>query len=474
MTDDLKPYPAYKDSGIAWLGQIPQHWGVRRMKLLLRELDGRSVRGEEQLLRVSQYTGVTERRSADDGESPDTRAASLIGYKHVQENDLVINIMLAWNGSLGISKYSGIVSPAYCVYRFNGVSDPWYYHELLRLPAYKGRIKVASTGVVASRLRLYSDALGRIEALEPPISEQEIIARYVSYVNGNVNRFIRAKKQQIALLNEQKQAIISLTITRGLGQNEKLKSSGVEWVGDIPMGWHVQKLSSIARVFNGTTPSRARSDFWDGGTVPWLSSSKVNDYIVISASEFITERAFRETSVPLVPSGAVIIGLVGQGKTRGMTARLEISATINQNLAAIVPCKDVDGQFLHYWLIAFYKNIRELGRGGNQEALNCDIISRLRIPLPSLSEQQSIVEYLDGSLDALVKLESATKREIELIRELRTRLVADVVTGKLDVREAAAKLPDLPAEAEPLDEVEDMLQDDSMTEDQADEVAEAA
>ena len=112
MIADLKPYPAYKDSGVPWLGDVPEHWAIRRFKYLLRERDTRSADGGEQLLRVSQYSGVTVRQAANGGDEPDTRAESLVGYKRVEPNDLVVNIMLAWNGSLGVSNFSGITSPA--------------------------------------------------------------------------------------------------------------------------------------------------------------------------------------------------------------------------------------------------------------------------------------------------------------------------------------------------------------------------
>jgi type I restriction enzyme S subunit len=149
----LKPYPAYRDPGVFWLGEVPEHWEVRRFKYLLRESDVRSSEGTEQLLQVSRFTGVTERKRADGGDEPDTRAESLVGYKRVDPNELVVNIMLAWNGSMGVSPHSGIVSPAYCVYRFGATTEPWYYHHLLRSPTYKARIKAVSTGVVESRQR---------------------------------------------------------------------------------------------------------------------------------------------------------------------------------------------------------------------------------------------------------------------------------------------------------------------------------
>jgi len=186
------------------------------MKYVVHETDSRSTTGKEQLLRVSQYTGVTERRLASDLDGPDSCAESLIGYKRVEPSDLVINIMLAWSGSMGVSAHSGIASPAYCVYRFDQQLQPWYFHNLLRSPAYKARIKASSTGVVESRLRLYSDDLGRIEALVPPPDEQAAIVRFLDWANGRLERAIRAKRKVIALLNEQKQAIIHRAVTRGL------------------------------------------------------------------------------------------------------------------------------------------------------------------------------------------------------------------------------------------------------------------
>ena len=113
MIADLKPYMEYRTAEGGWLGEIPSHWTVRRMKYVVHETDSRSTSGNEQLLRVSQYTGVTQRRRADGLDEPDTRADSLVGYKRVELNDLVINIMLAWNGSMGVSKHVGIASPAY-------------------------------------------------------------------------------------------------------------------------------------------------------------------------------------------------------------------------------------------------------------------------------------------------------------------------------------------------------------------------
>jgi type I restriction enzyme S subunit len=284
MIANLQPYLEYKDSGVPWLGKIPTRWDVRRMKLLLREVDSRSSTGKEQLLRVSQYTGVTQRKATDGFDAPDTRASSLVGYKRVSTDDLVINIMLAWNGSMGVSRYEGIASPAYCVYRFKGGARPWYYHELLRLPLYKGRIKTASTGVVESRLRLYSDDLGRIEAIQPPPEDQDAIVRFIDYANGRLERAIRAKRKVIALLHEQKRVIIHRAVTRGLDATVPLKPSGIPWLGDIPKHWEVLRSKYIYREVDNRSVTGEETHLSMSQKFGLIPSSQIEEKRLVSES----------------------------------------------------------------------------------------------------------------------------------------------------------------------------------------------
>jgi type I restriction enzyme S subunit len=443
MIANLQPYPDYKESGVPWLGKIPSSWDVRRMKLLLREVDSRSSTGKEQLLRVSQYTGVTQRKAIDGSDAPDTRASSLVGYKRVTTDDLVINIMLAWNGSLGVSRYEGIASPAYCVYRFKSGARPWYYHELLRLPLYKGRIKTASTGVVQSRLRLYSDDLGCIEAIQPPSEDQDAIVRFLDHVNGRL-RAIRAKRKVVALLHEQKQAIIHRAVTRGLDPTVPFKPSGIPWLGDIPKHWELWRISRFARVGNGSTPSRGKPTYWNGGTYPWLNSSQVNRGFINSTDQFVTQTALRECHLPRVPAGSVLVAITGQGKTRGMSAVLGMEATINQHIAFITPRIPIASPELIYLaLTAAYLQLRASSEdsGSTKGAITCEELKRFKIAIPPEPEQEALLRHVQTETHTLHTAITRLEREIALLREYRTRLVADVVTGKLDVRSAARQLP---------------------------------
>ena len=463
IIDGLQRYPEYKDSGIAWLGAIPSTWDVRRMKLLLRELDSRSRTGKEQLLRVSQYTGVTQRTMDNGSDIPNTRASTLVGYKCVAVDDLVINIMLAWNGSLGVSRYDGIASPAYCVYRFKTGARPWYYHELLRLPLYKGRIKTASTGVVESRLRLYSDDLGRIEALLPPPDEQDAIVRFLAHVNGRIDRAIRAKMKLIGLLNEQKQAIIHRAVTRGLNPTVPLKPSGIPWLGEIPKHWEVLPVKRCSSVISkGTTPSTEGREILDAGPIRFLKAENVSGgFIVNKPLAFIDEETHRMLRRSQLQQYDVLFVIAGA--TLGKTAIVQaehLPANTNQAVAFIRPNRRVVPEFLALWLQSprITEQIWLNAVQSAQPNLSMASLGMFAVPLPTPQEQTAIVQGVKSDTSPFTLAITRLQREIELLREYRTRLVADVVTGKLDVREAARQLYAEPVEPEPVPYLEGLAQ----------------
>lgn len=444
MIADLKPYPEYRTAEGSWLGPVPSHWSVRRFKYLLRETDSRSTSGKEQLLRVSQYTGVTQRRRADGGDEPDTRAESLVGYKRVETSQLVVNIMLAWNGSLGVSNYAGIASPAYCVYHFNDEAQPWYYHHLLRSPVYKTRIKTLSTGVVESRLRLYTDSFYGIEGLLPPPSEQAAIVRFLDWANGRLERAIRAKRKVIALLHEQKQAIIHKAVTQGLDPSVPKRDSGIPWLGEIPSHWEVRRLRHLitgrltyganeaAEFTNSEWPRYIRiTDFRSDGslkahTFRSLPPEIARDYMV-NTGDILFAR-----------SGATVgkAFLVSNLTTKACHAGYLIRA--RSNIRIICP----EYLFLFTQSKAFAAWKDSTFNTATIQNIGADKYANLTLPIPPLAEQRDILRQLEQSTAPLTTAIDRYEREITLLREYRTRLVADVVTGKLDVREAALSLPE--------------------------------
>jgi type I restriction enzyme S subunit len=470
MIEGLKPYPAMKDSGVPWLGEVPEHWDVRRLKYMLRERDIRSAEGTEQLLRVSQFTGVTERRRADGGDEPDTRAESLVGYKRVEPNDLVVNIMLAWNGSMGVSSFSGIASPAYCVYRFSASAQPWYFHHLLRSPAYKARTKTLSTGVVESRLRLYTDALYRVEGLLPPFPEQAAVVRFLVHADRKIRRYIRAKQKLIKLLQEQKQAIIHRAVTRGLDPSVPLKDSGISWLGEIPVHWEALSLRRvITRAVDGPHHS---PNYLDSG-IPFLSARNIKtDRWSLDDVKFISEDDYLEFSKRIRPEPGDV--LYTKGGTTGVARVVDLPfkfqvwvhvAVLKVNKRRVAPA------YLALVLNSprCYEQAQLFTRGATNQDLGLGRMKGIWFALPPLTEQNALLGEVTDSTKYLELAIEKAQQEIALLYEYRTRLIADVVTGKLDVREAAAGLPE---EIEPLDNAEpdDEIEDLEPEEDEGSEL----
>jgi len=455
---DLKPYPAYKDSGVPWLGEVPEHWEVRRLKYVLREHDTRSPDGSEQLLRVSQYTGVTQRKREDGGDEPDTRAVSLVGYKCVEPNDLVVNIMLAWNGSMGVSQFRGIASPAYCVYRIAAGAHAWYFHYLLRSPTYKARIKAVSTGVVESRLRLYTDDLYRLEALLPPLPEQAAIVRFLDHVDRRIRRYSRAKQKLIKLLEEQKQAIIHRAVTRGLDPNVRLKPSGVEWLGDVPEHWEVKRCRYLFREVDKRSADGSEQHLSMSQRLGLVPSHLVENRTLVSESY---------AGGKLCAAGDLILNRLKAHL--GVFALAQHSGVISPDYTVLRPIEPDGAEYFEQVLRspACRRELRIRTKGIVEGfwRLYTDDFYDIRLPVPPAEERCAIIAYNRSATTGIDRGVAAANREIALLREYRTRLIADVVAGKLDVREEAARLPDEPEEPELVDEAGREEDDDEVSDD---------
>ncbi|WP_288415249.1 restriction endonuclease subunit S [uncultured Acinetobacter sp.] len=435
-------YAEYKDSGVEALGLIPKGWSILRGKFLFKEINERSESGEETLLSVSEYYGVKPREEKiADGDFL-TRAESLEGYKKCYPNDLVMNIMLAWKRGLGVSKYEGIVSPAYSVFRFSEQVNSDYIHYLLRTEEYTKYFKTRSTGIIDSRLRLYPESFGDIFILFPTLEIQTQIANFLDYETAKIDTLIAKQEELIALLKEKRQAVISHAVTKGLNPNVAMKDSGSLWTTQIPSHWKLTKLTYVARIGNGATPSRDNEAYWKDGSIGWINSSKVNDVIITEADQFITPLAKNQTSVQVVQPTDLVMAITGEGQTRGRIAICQLDATINQHLASIrITDKNLNHEFLFYWLTANYERIRyeSTGTGSTKGAITCGDIGLYPVPLPPYQEQLEIVASIKKQSETFKSLVAKAESAIQLMQERRIALISAAVTGKIDVRHHASR-----------------------------------
>ena len=244
MIEDLKPYPETKDSGLPWLGKVPAHWEIRRNGGLFQQ---RNDPGDAELpiLEVSLRTGVRVRDFSRSKRKQVMTDRSK--YKRAGQGDLVYNMMRMWQGAAGIAPVSGLVSPAYVVCRAMPGIDSGYFSRLFKTDDYLAEIDAASRGIVKDRNRLYWDQFKQICSPLPPPEEQAAIARFLAWATNRLDRAIGAKRRIIALLQEQKQAIIHRAVTRGLDPSVPLKDSGIPWLGEIPEHWEVRRAKYLFR-----------------------------------------------------------------------------------------------------------------------------------------------------------------------------------------------------------------------------------
>jgi type I restriction enzyme S subunit len=441
MSLGLKPYPAYKDSGVEWLGEVPEHWEVRRLKSICRLA----------------YGDALAEGAREDGITPVFGSNGRVGY-HSSANTSAPCIVIGRKGSFGKVNFS--YQPVFAIDTTFFVDDRnsaanlrWLFYllGLLRLD------QVSRDSAVPGLAR--EDAYTRAIAA-PTFEEQVANARYLDYMDRRIRRYIRAKQKLIKLLEEQKQAIIHEAVTGQIDvRTGKLypayKDSGVEWLGEVPEHWEVKKLKHLTKFTNGF--AFKPSDWGDEGT-PIIRIQNLNgsDEFNFTVREDIPEKL-------LIKPGDLLFSWSGNRGTSfgSFIWDRDFAGYLNQHIFK-----------LHdYWLPRSYFAylLRAVTRHVEQEQTH-GIIGLVHVTKPQLGsvfvpvappdEQAAIAESVDGQSSRLEMLLRRAAHSIELIREYRTRLIADVVTGKLDVREAAASLPDEAEEPELLAE-EGLLTDES-------------
>lgn len=467
LTDSLKPYPTYKDSGVPWLGQVPVAWAVgslrhRYASSLGKMLDSKRILGSHLVPYLRNVDVQWDRINTTDLPLIDIAPREYERYT-LKPGDLLVceggevGRCAVWRGDIEICGFQK------ALHRLRPLSPndlPRYLYYTFRIASLSGAFSDGHESTIA---HLTGEKLRAHRFAFPPTLEQSAIVRFLDHADRRIQRYIRTKKKLIALLNEQKQAIIHRTVTRGLDPNVRLKPSGVEWLGDVPEHWEVWKIGHLARVGNGSTPSRSNPGYWNGGSYPWLNSASVNRARISHADQFVTELALRECHLPRVQPGSVLLAITGQGRTRGTAAMLNIEATINQHLAYVTPRSNlVSSEYLLLTFIGAYRELRSMSddSGSTKGALTCGDIAHFKVAIPPVDEQTRIIAAAHLETQNADVVLARTEREIDLLREYRTRLIADVVTGKLDVREAAARLPEVDEEAEPLDGGEALMEED--------------
>lgn len=472
MAAHLRHYPKYKDSGVPWLGKIPEHWDLPRLGALLRERGETNVEGQiTEVLSLTRDRGVIP--YAEKGNIGNKKSEDITRYKIVRPKDIVVNCMNVIIGSVGLSRYTGCLSPVYYVLmRRSASDDPRFLNAYFQTKPFQRSLVRIGNGILAHRMRIPMELLKCEPFPLPPPDEQAAIVRFLDHAERRVGKAIRAKQKLVKLLEEQKRAIIHRAVTRGLDPNVRLKPSGIDWLGEVPEHWQLKKLRQCAAVAGGMTPSMTERRFWDGD-IPWVTPKDMKRFVIHDSKVRVSEAALRETSLRLLDAPAVLIVVRGMILARRVpVAWTTAPVTVNQDMKALRPFPGVDAEYLALALDGAQEGFAPLidTSGHGTRRLPTERWKELVVPLPSPVEQRAIADYVEGATRTMNQAISRAERKIGLLREYRTRLIADVATGKLDVREAAARLPE-EVDVQEVDTAEAWADEDAAESEEMDDTA---
>lgn len=440
----MKSYPKYKDSGIQWIGQIPEGWGVLRFKHCFNTSTGMNIAKSDlsdsgvAVISYGQIHAKTNTRThlSDDllryipcelikgGDTCKLRKNDIVFADTSEDLEGCGNAVFIDTDKEIFAGYHTIIARPiiegeikYLAYLFN---TPVWRQQL--------RENVVGIKVYSITQRLLNDSV----ILLPPLSEQESIVRYLDDKTAKIDETVNLLEQQKADLQQYRKALISQTVTRGLNPNAKLKESGISWIGQIPETWKINRIKHFSKIQTGNTPSTAERRYFDGN-VNWFTPGDFKGTFVIdNSARKLTQDAVNNNACRIFPANSIY--LIGIGGSLGKIAFSEKEASANQQIIVISPNETIISKYIAYFL-STKRNIFELmANAATLPILSNGSVANMDVPIPPLSEQQEIVEYLDTKT---AKIDEAIRRIDEQIADLRAyraALISDVVTGKIDVR----------------------------------------
>ena len=441
-------YPSYKPSGVPWIGDVPDHWRIipGRNLYVEKKVPNKGLK-ETQVLSLS-YGKI---RIRGEEELHGLVPASFESYQMIEPGDIICrptDLQNDWNSlRFGLSPHKGIITSAYICFKTKPGIDRRYGHLLFHTYDLKKVFYGLGSGL---RQNLDWKDFKHLPCLQPAtLDEQSAIVRFLDHAGEQIQRYIAAKGRLIALLEEERQALVHQAVTRGLDPNVRLKDSGVEWLGEIPEHWETAKLGLLATKFgSGVTPRGGATVYQETG-IPFLRSQNIHfDGLRLQGVARIAENLHEDLASSHVQSGDVLLNITGASIGRVCTVPNDFGeANVNQHVCIVRPKRSlIINTYLSACLStpAMQREIQVEQSGASREGLTLQSIRDFPIPVPPIHEQHSISDRITETNEAIFRTISQADRQIDLMNEYRTRLIADVVTGQLDVREAAAQLQESP------------------------------
>ncbi|MDZ7752321.1 MAG: restriction endonuclease subunit S [Gammaproteobacteria bacterium] len=470
MIPDLKPYAAMKDSGVPWLGKVPEHWEIRPIARMGQLFKGKGGNKEDEVVEgvpcVRYGDLYTRHEFFIRSTKADVSAERASAYTPIQFGDLLFAASGETIEDIGRSAVNLLTGSACCggdvlVFRPLIPIEPRFLGYAADAPP--ARHQKAGMGRGFTVVHIYGSQLKRLMLPLPPLPEQVAIVRYLDHMDRRIRRYIRAKQKLIKLLEEQKQAIIHRAVTRGLDPNVRLKPSGVEWLGDVPEHWEIKRGKYYFREID-IRSGAGQEELLSVSHITGVTPRSQKNITMFKAESYVGSKICTPGQIAVNTMWAWM-GAIGVSGYHGL-----ISPSYHTY-------EQIDsGRFADEYLdlllrTTLYKNFYTANSSGittSRLRLYPDDFLNIRFLCPPRPEQDAILEWLHDATADIDATIGRASREIGLLREYRTRLIADVVTGKLDVREVAARLPDEAEEPEVFDDADAMDSADGIESDEFD------
>lgn len=428
----MQRYDTYKPSGVKWLGEIPSHWEMKRWRFLMSENTTKNSNCKERLQLQFRYGDIV--RKANQSEESDV-LDTITKYTIVEPDDIMINgLNLNYDfisQRVAQVQERGVITSAYISLRPTEIANSKYFTYFLKSMDAKKMFHGMGTGI---RLTLSYNELKNQFIPCPSPDEQTAIANYLDTATAKIDAAIAQQQKMIDLLNERKQIIINRAVTRGLNPNAKMKDSGVEWIGEVPEGWEVMPLKYCAKTNSGSTPKTIAGKDNNNSRIRWVRTTDLNNDIVYDTSEYLSLKEMRSASCPLLPKDTVLISMYGGAGSFGKLGILNMEATINQALCSISCDSIVLPKYMFYYLQSIHSIWMKFAESTRKDPnLNQQTIRSISVILPSVKEQQNIVDYIESLNSGLNTAVSNIYKQISLLQERKQIIINEVVTGKVKV-----------------------------------------
>jgi type I restriction enzyme S subunit len=434
-----KEYPEYKDSGVEWLGKIPEYWNILTGKRIFQSVRTPALNNDEQLAASQKYGVIPQSLMMQLNDSKVMLALKgTDSFRHVDENNFVISLR-SFEGGIEHSKYSGCVSPAYTVLKNNKPISYNYYRYLLKCAPFIAALQ-SSTDSLRDGKSINYEQFGALNLPLTSISEQSHIAYFLDYETAKIDNLIAKQQQLIELLKEKRQAVISHAVTKGLNSDVPMKDSGVEWLGEVPEHWRVSRIKNYAKIESGHTPSRTKPEYWVSCTIPWVS---LNDSKQLKALDYIEDTFYKISELGMANSSAHLLPARTVVFTRdasiGLSAITTKSMAVSQHLIAWI----CDEKFIipEFLLLVFYAMENEFERytfGATIKTIGMDNVRGLKSTFPPIEEQRNLIDWAFKKIEKIKSSINRVEDMLSLLQERRTALISAAVTGKIDVRDWVA------------------------------------